>query len=219
MNNNIGINVHKEFLTLLLSGNHALCSQFAQNYVFTKNVPIQSLYENVLKKALYEVGELWETNQISVATEHLASAIVEAILNEFYSSIISEQRVNKKVIVSCVENEYHQIGIKMISDIFEMNGWNTHFLGANTPNNELIYYITIINPDMLALSLSLYYHFPKLEEMIIKIKAVMPGLPILVGGQAFTHGGQEVLAKYDNVIFKPDIYSTEAYIKQINANG
>lgn len=58
------------------------------------------LYETIIKKALYEVGELWEYNKISVATEHLASAIVEGILNEFYFKIISSDKINKTVTFS-----------------------------------------------------------------------------------------------------------------------
>ncbi len=209
---------HKEFLDLLISGNRSMCSVFAHKYV-NNNVSIQGLYENIFKKALYDVGELWEYNKISVATEHLASAIVEAILNELYSKIILQEKFNKTVIVACVENEFHQIGIKMISDIFEMNGWHTHFLGANTPTNELISFTKSIKPDMLAISLSIYFHLPILENMIQRIRKEFPTLPILVGGQAFRHGGQNILLKYENVFYKSDLNSAELFIKKLNQNG
>ena len=211
-------NAYKKFLNLLLSGNRANCSALIQNYS-NDNISIQELYENIIKKALYDVGELWEYNKISVATEHLASAVVEAILNELYSKIIPKERISKTVIVACVENEFHQIGIKMISDVFEMNGWNAYFLGANTPTRELISFAKIINPDFLAISLSIYFHLPILENMIQSIRKDFPKLPILVGGQAFRHGGQNILTKYDNVIYKPDLASTELFIKNLNQNG
>ena len=107
----------------------------------------------------------------------------------------------------------------MISDIFEMNGWNAHFLGANVPTAELIAFTKINNPDVLAISLSIYFHLPILENMIQMIRKEFPILPILVGGQAFQHGGQQVLLKYENVIYKPDLNSTELYIKSLNQNG
>lgn len=218
MIDNLVQNTHKEFLNLLLSGNRSMCSDFAHKYV-NNNGSIQELYENILKKALYDVGELWEYNKISVATEHLASAIVEAILNEFYSKIILNKKNNKTVIVACVEKEFHQIGIKMISDIFELNGWHAYFLGANTPTQELIAFAKTIKPDMLAISLSIYFHLPIIENMIQMIRKEFPKLPILVGGQAFRHGGQNILLKYENVIYKTDLYSTELFIKKLNQNG
>ena len=205
----------KEFLDLLISGNHLKCSKLMHSFV-SKNIPVTEMYENILKKSLYDVGELWEYNKISVATEHLASAIVEAILNELYYIIISKEKNSKNVIVTCVENEFHQIGIKMVSDVFEMNGWNTHFLGANTPTNDLIDLAKIVKPDFLAISLSIYFHLPVLENMIQSIQKVFPILPILVGGQAFRHGGQDVLQKYNNVFYQPDLNSTDSFIKNLN---
>ena len=184
-------NTHKEFLHLLISGNRSMCSAFAQKYA-NDYASIQELYENIFKKALYDIGELWEYNKISVATEHLASAIVEALLNEFYSKIILNEKNNKTVIVACVEKEFHQIGIKMISDIFEMNGWHALFLGANTPTNELISFTKTIKPAMLAISLSIYFHLPILENMIQMIRKEFPNLPVLVGGQAFQIGRAHV---------------------------
>jgi methanogenic corrinoid protein MtbC1 len=218
MNDSLVQVTHKEFLNVLISGNRSKCSELAKNYL-NNGVSIEVLYETIIKRALYEVGELWEYNRISVATEHLASAIVEGILNELYFKIISSDKINKTVIVACVENEFHQIGIKMISDVFEMNGWNSYFLGANTPTNELISFSKTIKPDIFAISLSIYFHLPMLEKMIPIIRKEFPELPILVGGQAFRHGGHDILLKYKNVIYKPDLNSTESFIKNFNQDG
>jgi methanogenic corrinoid protein MtbC1 len=212
MTHNFTTTNHKEFLNALLTGNRIMSSALTQNLI-NQQVPIKDIYENIFKKALYDVGDLWEFNKISVATEHLASAIVEALLNEMYLNIVSKEKINKTVIVACVENEFHQIGIKMVSDVFEMNGWNTHFLGSNTPSTELVSYIKTINPDILAISLSLYFHLPMLETMIRMVRKEFPNLPILVGGQAFRKGGDDVLLKYSRVIYKPDLTSAELFIK------
>lgn len=52
-----------------------------------------------MKPALYELGRLWEQNKISVATEHLATAITEEILNGFYTDIIPDKYNGKAVFV------------------------------------------------------------------------------------------------------------------------
>ncbi len=206
---------HKKFLDLLLSGNHLRCSELVQNYLDHK-ITLSELYENVLKKALYDVGELWEHNIISVASEHLASAIVEAILNEHYHKTVSKNKVNKTIILTCVENEFHQIGIKMVGNVFEMNGWNVKFLGANTPTQDLIRFAKSTKPDLLAISLSLYFNLPVLENMLLLINKELPNLNILIGGQAFRQGGQHILLKYQNTTYLPDLHSTEAFIKTQN---
>ncbi len=204
---------HKNFLESLISGDRVSCSNYAHKYL-EENHFIHDLYENVFKNSLYEIGKLWEYNQISVATEHLASAIVEAILNEFYHEVVSEEKNENTVILSCIEEEMHQIGIKMINDVFEMHGWNSYFLGANTPTKELVDYTKLIKPDLIAISMSIYFHLPNLEKTLKRIREEFPELPVLIGGQAFQHGGKEVLEQYGNVYYKPDLVSTESFIKK-----
>ena len=59
-------------------------------------MPIKELYENVMKPALYEMVNLENAIKKSVATEHLASAIVEAIINVIYPNVISKEKIQKK---------------------------------------------------------------------------------------------------------------------------
>ncbi len=206
--------VISNFMESLLSGHRSRCSELAHSYL-ENGMPIQDLYENIIKPSLYEIGRLWERNKISVAAEHLAAAIVETIMNELYHKVVSGKKEGKHVVVASVENEYHQIGVKMISDVFELNNWNSHFLGANTPTKELINFVKLVKPDILALSLTLYFHLMNLEEMVQIFRNEFPELPVLVGGQAFKHGGLDILQKHHNVVFLPDIYKTEQYINNL----
>lgn len=172
------------------------------------------MYEQLIRKSLYEIGELWENNKISTATEHLASAIIEAILNEIYPEITSTDKNGKKVVLTCIENEMHQIRIKMVNDVFEMNGWRTYFLGIKIPIGSLIRFTKEIQPTLLAISVSLYFHLPDLEKMIQQINNLFPELKILVSGQAFRHGGIEVISSYKNVVYLPDLNSLNNYLKK-----
>ncbi len=201
-----------EFFKALLEGNHHLCSEITHTHLKNK-MSIEELYEFIFKKHLYKIGELWEYNKLSVATEHLASSIVESLMNQLYVDLISKETKNKTVIATCVQNEFHQIGIKMICDIFEKNGWNTLFLGSNTPTSELLKMIQNKNPDVLAISMSLYFNLPELEKILQTTTELFPNLPILVGGQAFRLGGVEIIEKYPNVTYLPNIQSTDLFIK------
>jgi MerR family transcriptional regulator, light-induced transcriptional regulator len=207
--------VQKEFLDQLVCGNYSECLAMAENYI-EKGFSIQELYEDIFKNSLYEIGELWEHNKISVATEHLASAIVESLLNEFYSRILINKSGTQKAMLACVENEFHQIGIKMVNDVFEMNGWDVQFLGANAPIEKIVKLSKVFKPDVFAVSFSLFFNLPNLEKTIERLNEEFPHIPILIGGQAFRHGGQELLLKYINVIYKPDLQSTENFIKSLN---
>ena len=69
-----------KYLENLLQGNRLNCSAIAKQYL-AQNPSFLQLYEEVFKVALYEVGRLLETNQLSVATKHMATAITERIRN------------------------------------------------------------------------------------------------------------------------------------------
>ena len=212
MSGNLEIYDYTEFKNYLLTGNYEKCSEYVKA-ILNQNVDIKQLYDDIIKKSLYTIGEMWEGNEITVATEHLASAIVETIMSEVYFKILTHRKVYKTVVVACTENEFHQIGIKMVSDVFEMNGWHVNFLGANNTSEALIARIKEVNPDLLALSLSLPFNLPTLENMIVKIKSKFPELHILIGGQAFLHLGVDVAHKFKNIIYIPDLNTLEAFLK------
>ncbi len=210
--------VHKLFLKAILEGDRVMASDIISNLTENNNA-INDIYENVIRRALYDVGVLWEEGKISVATEHLSSAIVESILNELYSKIISRYRTDKIVVAASVEKEVHQIGIKMVSDVFEMNGWNVHFLGADTPSNDLLKFIDTVNPGIVALSVSIYFHYPELLKIIETIRKKHPLLTIIIGGQGLRHSSGEITKQFDRVYYFPDLYKLEEFIKNFDKYG
>lgn len=205
---------HK-FANALIEGNHWKCQQMTDEINSDSN-DFKFLYENVLKKALYIVGEMWERNQISVAAEHMATAIVESILNRQLLSLGMAENSGKSLLLSCVEHELHQVGIKMVGDVFETRGWKTYYLGANVPVNDLIEFAKLTKPHIIALSLSVYFHLNILDEMILKIRESFPDTPILVGGQGFLHGGTELLKKFEGVYYLANLTDVEQFINTLN---
>jgi len=206
----------ESYLQYLLKGDRAGCSAVTKAYL-QQNPSIKDLYEKVLKAALYQIGHLWETNKITVAAEHLATAITEGILNELFEQIITGKKYNKKVVLACVENEQHQVGIKMVADVFEMKGWESYFLGSGVPTYELIRFIDEVQPNLLAISLSVFHNFSGLIKMLEAIRVRFPVLHILLGGQAFAHIPDTSLSQFDNILILKDLYLIEKYIDTINA--
>lgn len=206
----------KEYLSAILKGDRHSSSLIAKQFLNEK-ADIKSLYEDVIKKALYEVGEMWENNQISVSTEHLATSVTEAVMNELYDYLNVKEVVERTIVLSTVEKEFHQVGLKMVADIFETHGWKSFFLGSNTPVYELIDFIKEQQADLLALTLSIYFNLPSLIKMLDTIKEELPNQKILVGGQAFRHGGLEILKKYSNVYYLKNLDEITDYIKKFES--
>jgi methanogenic corrinoid protein MtbC1 len=199
------------YLENLIQGNRQICSDIVQEYL-AQNASILDLYEQVIKVSLYEVGRLWETNQISVAIEHLSTAITEGILNELFERIISKKKLNRKVVVACMENEHHQVGAKMVADTFEMHGWESFFPGTGLSVPALISYIQEKKPDLIAVSLSIYFNAAGLLNLLETLRNNFPAIQILVGGQALSYLDKETAGKIEKVVMLPDLYLLESFI-------
>ncbi|MBM9537820.1 cobalamin B12-binding domain-containing protein [Desulfobulbus alkaliphilus] len=200
--------VYQNYLALLLNGNRRACSRMVQQ-LLDRDIDIQTLYADLFQKSLYEVGLLWEFNRISVAKEHLVTAITEGLLNLVYPRLFEKagscSRNGGKVITSCAANEFHQIGGKMVADIFELNGWDSQFLGANTPVDHMLAHIQDENPDLVSLSVSVYCNMPALKDGVEAIRGNFHHLDILVGGQAFNWGGAEIIKNYPGTTYVPSL--------------
>ena len=196
----IGEQRYNDYLNHLLQGHRMACTRVVQG-LLDQDIEIKTLYEDLFQKSLYEVGELWEHNKITVAREHLATAITESLLNQVYPRLFEKESraQNKKAVISCAANEYHQIGGKMVADIFELQGWDAHFLGANTPVDHMLAFIQEEAPDLLGLSLSVYFNIGLLKTGIEAVRSNFRNLDILVGGQAFRWGGADVLKNYAGI--------------------
>ena len=186
------LDAYPDFLSALLAGNRHHCAALAQHSL-TAGVPVSDLYQQWFQRALYRIGELWECNQVSVATEHLATSIIESLLNQVYPQIIAPRRVGKSIVISSVEGELHQVGGKMVCDIFEMHGWDTYYLGADTPTRDLLRLLREQRPNLVGLSLSLYFHIGVLQNTVGAIRTEFPDLPILIGGQGMRHIGSTLI--------------------------
>jgi len=100
----------------------------------------------------------------------------------------------------------------MVSDIFELHGWNTHFLGANTPVKDLISMMHKRKPDLIVVSVSVYFNIPNLLSALTELRTSFPKIPILAGGQAFRWGGVQLLSRYENIRYISDIIELEQVI-------
>ncbi|MCF8304548.1 MAG: cobalamin-dependent protein [Bacteroidales bacterium] len=202
---------YRKYLEALIKGDKATCSVIIKEKL-DANINIKELYTGLFQRSLYKIGELWESNRISVATEHLATSITESLMHMTYPIIFESEHIGKKAVISCVASEFHQIGGKMVADIFELHGWDGYFIGANTPEYELYRMIHDKKPDVLALSLSLYFNLPKLLHLLEQINEWFPGLDIIVGGQAFRWGGREEVEKYEKVNYLSSLDELEEFI-------
>lgn len=178
--------LQKRYLAAQLAGDRREALRLLVDEGLLQGIPLQDLHLKVIQPAQYEIGRLWQENHISVAQEHLATAISQLALSHLYRHLPRDPSNGKVIMLSCVEGELHEVGARMAADFLEMAGFDVRFLGANVPSHHLVRMVREQTPDLLALSVTMTYHLPALRDAVAVVREAVPHLPIAVGGLAFS---------------------------------
>jgi methanogenic corrinoid protein MtbC1 len=141
---------------------------------------------HVIQPALYGIGRKWQGNQVSVAQEHLATAIAQAVMARGLMKCAVPPSNGKKVLLACVAGNNHTVGLQMVADGLQLAGWDVQNLGANVPTGALIQHIGHFRPQLLGLSVSFAQQLRVVKEIMARLTQA-PGTPrpaVIVGGLA-----------------------------------
>lgn len=175
-----------DYLQALLRGERHVASRLVLEAV-GMGVGVKDVYLHVFQRSQHEVGRLWQMNRLSVAQEHYCTAATQLIMSQLYPHIFSPRRNGRVLVAACVEGDLHEIGVRMISDFFAAEGWETFYLGANTPTASLVQILRDRRADVLAVSATMVFHLRAVSNLIAAVRASDVGerVRILVGGYPF----------------------------------
>lgn len=173
------------FVTALRNGDeqaaHAIVEQARAD-----GVDIYTIYFEMFTPSMVTIGELWEQNELSVAEEHLATAITERLIGQL-SAAFNQAPPGRagNVVLGCVTGERHALGLRMLSDLFRAQGWRVLYLGADVPNADWRRLALRFSADLVAISGSQPRYIEPIRELIGELRTALPQLTIMVGGAVF----------------------------------
>jgi methanogenic corrinoid protein MtbC1 len=149
--------------------------------------PVQDIYLGVFQPALHEVGRLWQLNRISIAHEHYCTAAIQLLMGELYPRLVAPPRPPRRMVAACVTGELHELGLRMVADLLDHEGWETHFVGASLPAKSVVDLLIETRSPVLCISVTMASHLMRAAELIGEARAHpdCAEVAILVGGGAF----------------------------------
>lgn len=138
----------------------------------------------IVRDAQREIGRLWQEDRITIAAEHMATAISQLVLAHVYQHAEVPATNGKKVIVACVEGELHDFPARLVADALDLAGFEVRYLGASVPHHHLVRTLRDEAPDLVVLSVTMSLNVPALREAVALVARELPALPIAVGGAA-----------------------------------
>jgi MerR family transcriptional regulator, light-induced transcriptional regulator len=173
-----------QYLQAVLEGNSREATRIVLDEV-GERLNAKTAILNVLMPAQREVGRLWHLGEVTIAEEHQVTATTQHTM-----ALIAQQSKHAPdngytAVCASVSGNVHDLGIRAISYLLEMEGWRTIYLGADVPAYDLPAAADFYDADVMMLSLALSSQLPKLRSAIRAIRQHKPGLQIMVGGNAF----------------------------------
>lgn len=143
--------------------------------------------EEIISPAQQEVGRRWQAGQWTVAQEHAATAIADAVLAAVSLRTAAEPSIPGRVVTGCVENEWHTLPLRMLNDCLAAAGHDVVFLGPSLPSTHLAGFIADVDPVAVLLSCTNPLNLPSARRTVQA--AHDAGVAVIVGGRAFDAAG------------------------------
>jgi len=177
----------------LTEGNIEDCVKIYQEY--TKIFNPADFFDKILKQVMYDVGEDWANNKISIATEHVASNVAQTLVKIIMDSVSGS--ANKKKILLCVPvGEEHHLGCDVLETYLSIKGFKIYNMGTSLPTESIISFIDNNKPDIVFVSITLPDNISAGQRLVRKINHECD-IPILIGGYAMQ---SEKIPKFDGKI-------------------
>ncbi len=151
------------------------------------DVGIDACVTGLLAAAQQEVGRRWEFGEWTVAQEHAATAVVDAVVAYLHVSL--DERVPAAaphLVLVCAEGDWHVTPARMAAVRLLDRGWRVTYLGGSMPSHHLHRSVAALRPDALGVSCTVPVHLPGARRTVEVGRA--HDLPVVAGGLAFGDG-------------------------------
>ena len=143
----------------------------------------------IIGPAMWWIGDLWEQGAITVADEHLATAISHQVLIRLFTRLqVAAPRSRERVLLAAVEGQQHVLGLRMVADVLEGAGFDVLYLGADVPTDALTKIVLQHEPAVTGLSCCSVDGSPSLGAAITALAESGSETRIMIGGDGVPEG-------------------------------
>ncbi|MEM8834469.1 MAG: cobalamin-dependent protein [Planctomycetota bacterium] len=181
------IHIARGFLAMLADGKARDAAALLKRAIDDGEMRVPDIYAWVFEPVMREIGRLWQLNELSVAEEHLISSHVTRLMSQVVQMGGTPDPNGHMLLALAPPGDLHDMGLRMVADFFEINGWDVHYLGANVPVQDVAPAVEAVHPDLIAISTSMAVHLSSLRAAVASARTArtQPEPRVLVGGRPF----------------------------------
>jgi methanogenic corrinoid protein MtbC1 len=177
----------QRYLDALLTGDRKQCRGIIEEILHHNSASITGIYSDVIWPMMMEVDNLYRSERITSAQEHLATRINRTIVDQLQNKLPRQQQTDRKIVICSSLRETSELGGQMIADMFESAGWDVRFIGGGLSNDDILAYIHEFSPEILIIYGTEPSETPEIRSIIDKIRGInaWPNMKIMLSGGVF----------------------------------
>jgi DNA-binding transcriptional MerR regulator/methylmalonyl-CoA mutase cobalamin-binding subunit len=176
-------------------------------------LPARDVIHRVVVPLMHAVGEQWHSGRMSIAQEHLASALVRNLLGGMMR-LYAPEAPPARLMFSTPAGEEHEFGILAAAMLAAGAGMGVVYLGPDLPAGELVQAARRAQPEALVLGLSGKETTPGLLSEIQGIARKLPtSTELWIGGKVAESVQRQTGGR--PVVWLPDFQAFEQQLRRL----
>jgi MerR family transcriptional regulator, light-induced transcriptional regulator len=174
------------YMNSLLNGDRVGCRAILGEALQT-GTPVNAVYTELFWPIMAEIEMLHRDHRINDITVNIATRINRTLVDQLQSKLPRRDSRYKKMVISCANGEPEELGAQMCADLFESDGWEVKFLGGGIPEDEIVEFVGIEQPDVYFIYGTKPSGAPGVRKMIDRIRDIgaCPDMRIMLSGGVF----------------------------------
>ncbi len=162
----------------------------------TDHMPVTSMLDDVLAPALCSIGTLWQHRELTVADEHIATAICHRLLAQLSTNLqIAPAKTREKILLVSPSAERHTLGLLMTHNVLYGAGFDALLIGEGTRDSDLKAALLRHEPAIVALSATMSDE-DAFADAARTIHEILPDSRIITGGASARELPAEIPAHF-----------------------
>lgn len=208
---------YNRFQLLLDAEDKEGCVRLALSLLQAGELDIVTLYEGIIGPLARNQACSESERSLCVWKEHVRTSILRTVVECCYPHLMQARRAlsgdkaRGLAVIGCPTEEYHELGARMVADFFTLCGFNVTFVGANTPQRDILEAVPLLSPEFAGVSVTGPYNLIAARRTIHQLVSLRESsgghFRIVVGGQAFGNdlalarsvGADELVQRYDEI--------------------
>jgi methanogenic corrinoid protein MtbC1 len=145
----------------------------------------QALLNTIFCPLLDQVGRQWAEGSLRIVHGNLASIVIHAQIINLLNHTNGSEAEKACLLIATPTGQFCYLGALAVAVTAQDHGWKPVFLGWNLPAEEIAAAGSLIDPQMIALSITCRVNDVFMHDELIRLSDLLnDGCPLLIGGRA-----------------------------------